>query len=44
MSDHAIQADQLVKKYGPVVAVDRINFAVSPGELVGYLGPNGAGK
>lgn len=27
-----------------VRAVDRINFEVDPGELVGYLGPNGAGK
>jgi len=27
-----------------VRAVDRISFAVQPGELVGYLGPNGAGK
>jgi len=44
MSDHAIQVEDLVKKYGPVVAVDRINFAVAPGELVGFLGPNGAGK
>ncbi|WP_020470218.1 ATP-binding cassette domain-containing protein [Zavarzinella formosa] len=44
MSDHAIRVDELVKKYGPVVAVDRINFSVAPGELVGFLGPNGAGK
>jgi ABC-2 type transport system ATP-binding protein len=27
-----------------VKAVDRINFAVAPGEIVGFLGPNGAGK
>lgn len=44
MSDPAIRVDHLVKKYGPVVAVDRIHFEVSPGELVGFLGPNGAGK
>ncbi len=44
MSDHAIRADNLVKKYGPVVAVNHISFAVAPGELVGFLGPNGAGK
>lgn len=44
MSDHAIRVDQLVKKYGPVLAVDHINFAVPAGELVGFLGPNGAGK
>jgi ABC-2 type transport system ATP-binding protein len=44
MSEHAIRVDSLSKKYGPVVAVDRINFQVAPGELVGFLGPNGAGK
>jgi ABC-2 type transport system ATP-binding protein len=27
-----------------VVAVDRISFDVTPGEVVGFLGPNGAGK
>jgi ABC-2 type transport system ATP-binding protein len=44
MSDHAIRVDNLVKKYGPVLAVDHIHFAVGHGELVGFLGPNGAGK
>ena len=44
MSEHAIRVDNLVKKYGPVLAVDRIHFSVAPGELVGFLGPNGAGK
>jgi len=27
-----------------ITAVDRISFAVEPGEMVGYIGPNGAGK
>ncbi|HJZ92914.1 MAG TPA: ATP-binding cassette domain-containing protein [Gemmataceae bacterium] len=44
MSDHAIRAQNLCKKYGPVLAVDHIHFQVAPGELVGFLGPNGAGK
>jgi ABC-2 type transport system ATP-binding protein len=44
MSEHAIRVDNLVKKYGPVLAVDHIHFQVAPGELVGFLGPNGAGK
>ena len=44
MNDQAIRVDNLSKRYGPVVAVDRINFQVAPGELVGFLGPNGAGK
>lgn len=40
----AIQVQDLTKHYGPVVAVDRINFEVNRGELVGFLGNNGAGK
>src|SRR5262245_2050183 len=44
MSEHAIRVENLVKKYGPVLAVDHIHFQVAPGELVGFLGPNGAGK
>lgn len=44
MSEHAIRVENLSKRYGPVVAVDRIQFQVTPGELVGFLGPNGAGK
>src|SRR3954453_3477421 len=44
MSEHAIRVENLVKKYGPVLAVDHIPFQGSPGELVGFLGPNGAGK
>jgi len=44
MNDQAIRVENLSKRYGPVVAVDRIHFQVAPGELVGFLGPNGAGK
>ncbi|HVK13806.1 MAG TPA: ATP-binding cassette domain-containing protein [Gemmataceae bacterium] len=44
MSEHAIRVQNLCKRYGPVLAVDHIDFAVAPGELVGFLGPNGAGK
>ena len=32
------------KKRGVVPAVDRVSFAVAPGEIFGLLGPNGAGK
>jgi ABC-2 type transport system ATP-binding protein len=33
-----------VREYQTVRAVDKINFAIQPGEMVGYIGPNGAGK
>jgi ABC-2 type transport system ATP-binding protein len=34
----------LVKRYGDIVAVDHLSFQVEQGELFGLLGPNGAGK
>jgi ABC-2 type transport system ATP-binding protein len=39
-----IQVENVTKKYGPRVAVDRLNFTVNRGEILGFLGPNGAGK
>jgi len=44
MSDYIIQVENLVKKYGDLVAVNDISFNVAPGEIFGFLGPNGAGK
>ena len=32
------------REYREVRAVDRISFAIEPGEMVAFLGPNGAGK
>ncbi len=42
--DDIIKVENLVKKFGRVVAVDNISFTVAPGEIFGFLGPNGAGK
>jgi len=39
-----IEAENLTKKFGTLVAVDNINFRVVKGECFGFLGPNGAGK
>jgi ABC-2 type transport system ATP-binding protein len=41
---NAIQVDDLTKRYGEVLAVDRISFAAPIGATVGLLGGNGAGK
>ena len=40
----AIRVENLVKKFGSLVAVDDISFSVEQGEIFGILGPNGAGK
>ncbi len=39
-----IETEGIVKRFGRVVAVDRVSFAVPEGAVCGFLGPNGAGK
>jgi ABC-2 type transport system ATP-binding protein len=39
-----IEVTDLVKWYGPVLAVDRLSFKFGQGQVIGFLGPNGAGK
>ena len=39
-----IQIENLVKRYGDVVALDHLNLNIQEGEIFGLLGPNGSGK
>jgi len=39
-----ITTKHLSKRYGEILAVDDLTFAVAPGEVLGFLGANGAGK
>jgi len=43
-TDVMIYTNDLSKSFGSFRAVDKINFEVRRGEVVGFLGPNGAGK
>jgi ABC-2 type transport system ATP-binding protein len=43
-TDVMIYANDLTKRFGTLRALDRVNFEVRSGEVVGFLGPNGAGK
>jgi ABC-2 type transport system ATP-binding protein len=40
----ALQASDVVKRYGATTALDGVGLEVAPGEFLGLLGPNGAGK
>ena len=39
-----LEARGLTKRYGGFLALDRVDFQVRRGEVLGYLGPNGSGK
>jgi branched-chain amino acid transport system ATP-binding protein len=39
-----LQARGLTRKFGGVVALDRLDLDVLPGEILGLIGPNGSGK
>ncbi|HRD59909.1 MAG TPA: ATP-binding cassette domain-containing protein, partial [Nocardioides sp.] len=40
----AVDAVDVTKRYGDLVAVDHLSMRVAQGEIYGILGPNGAGK
>jgi branched-chain amino acid transport system ATP-binding protein len=44
MADALLQVEDLTKRFGGVVASDRISLALDRGELHAIIGPNGAGK
>jgi ABC-2 type transport system ATP-binding protein len=42
--DSIVSVTGLTKRYGALVAVDKVTFSLEPGTITGFLGPNGAGK
>jgi ABC-2 type transport system ATP-binding protein len=44
MPEPILIVENLVKRYGQLVAVNQVSFQVEKGEIFGILGPNGAGK
>ncbi|MDS1862349.1 ABC transporter ATP-binding protein [Vibrio vulnificus] len=44
MVEYAIQAQNVVKKFGDFTAIDNITLNVPKGSIYGFLGPNGCGK
>ena len=39
-----VAAENLVKRYDKLTAVDDVSFTIDKGQIFGFLGPNGAGK
>lgn len=44
MGQTQVQITDLVKVFGDKTVLDRVNFGLESGEVVGFIGPNGAGK
>jgi ABC-type multidrug transport system ATPase subunit len=44
MNELVVETNELTKRYGDRLAVDRVAMTVHRGEVYGFLGPNGAGK
>src|SRR5690348_17347496 len=43
-SSPVVETTDLVRRFGPVIAVNGVSFRVEAGEIFGLIGPNGAGK
>lgn len=41
---YVLEAKELTRRFGGLVAVNQVSFAVQSGEIFGLIGPNGAGK
>jgi branched-chain amino acid transport system ATP-binding protein len=44
MSEPLLLVENVSVRFGGIVALDRVSFAVQRGHIVGFIGPNGAGK
>ena len=44
MSAPLLQLEQVTVRFGGLTALNGVDLAIAPGELVGLIGPNGAGK
>jgi ABC-2 type transport system ATP-binding protein len=42
--DPVVEIKELTKKYGRLVALDRLTLTIERGQILGFVGPNGAGK
>jgi ABC-2 type transport system ATP-binding protein len=44
MSEPALRFDHVTRRFGPTLALDRLDLSVEPGTVLGLVGRNGAGK
>ncbi len=44
MKNWVVRTEELTRKFGELIAVDKLSMKIPPGEIYGFLGPNGSGK